>query len=96
MTGGYLEYRGIKVYIDPRAEVFYKKMNTKKDVFDEYYELEIKNSNIDDFINKYKFTHLILTKDDTLYQKFKSDKYVLDYEEKGIVKIYTLKSIYKK
>ena len=31
--GGYYEFRGIKVYMDPRAELFYKKVNKKEDIY---------------------------------------------------------------
>ena len=61
--GSYLEYRGYKCYIDPRAEVFLKNNNHKEDIFLEYYNLNNKISNIKDFLNKYNFDYLIITED---------------------------------
>lgn len=65
--GGYLEYRGIKTYIDPRAEVFYKSNNNKEEIFDEYYELQGSTLDIKTFLEKYNFTHLFLDRNDYLY-----------------------------
>ena len=61
--GSYLEYRGYKCYIDPRAEVFLKNNNHKEDIFLEYYNLNNKISNVQDFLNKYNFDYLIVTED---------------------------------
>ena len=44
--GGYYQFRGIKTYIDPRAEVFFKKLNKEKDIFTEY--LKIYNDEVKD------------------------------------------------
>ena len=38
--GAYMEYRGYKCYIDPRAEVFLKNNNHVEDIINEYYDLE--------------------------------------------------------
>ena len=82
VDGGYAEFRGVKAYIDPRAEVFMKKFNNKADILDEYYGLN--DDNVEAFINKYQFTHLLVSAD--------SD-YMLDYldENDNYKKIYTQK-----
>jgi hypothetical protein len=60
-NGGYYQYRGIKTYIDPRAELFYKSNNGKADIFEEavslFYDV---NFDYDKFVKKYKFTHLVV------------------------------------
>lgn len=60
--GGYYEYRGIKVYIDGKAEVFLKANNGKFDILQEALEVERDSSDYDyeSFVNKYNFTHLIV------------------------------------
>lgn len=60
--GSYCEYRGYHPYIDSRAEVYFKSMNKKFDYFNEYYLLEHGRGNISAFINKYNFTHLIVSR----------------------------------
>ncbi len=71
--GSYLEYRGFRCYIDPRAEVFLKSKNGKENIFEEY--IGIKNGLIDykNFLKKYDFDYLLVTPSEALY-------YVLDYE----------------
>lgn len=60
-TGGYAEYRGLKSYIDPRAELFFKKFNGKEDIFVEAFSIESDiNFDFDEFVKKYDFTHIIV------------------------------------
>lgn len=72
--GGYCEYKGLKTYIDPRADVFLKSNNNKKDIFKEYYEIHDDKGSFDyeKFVKKYNFTHLIVDTDSNF------DKYLLD------------------
>ena len=58
--GGYSEFKGIKSYIDPRAEVFHDKLNKKENILREYLNLYHNSLPYDNFINKYNFTHLIV------------------------------------
>ena len=59
-NGSYLEYRGYKCYIDPRAEVFLKKFNKKEDIFLEYYDVIIGNIEVKSFLEKYNFDYLLV------------------------------------
>ncbi len=61
--GGYLEYRGYRCYLDPRAEVFIKTMNKKEDILLEYSKLQSGIINYKDFLNKYNFDYLLLESD---------------------------------
>ena len=82
-TGGYAEYRGLKAYIDGRAELFFKKFNEKEDIFKEAFSIEREvNFDFDSFINKYNFTHIIVY--DFSYFKMyldKDDKYELVFSD---------------
>lgn len=64
--GGYAEFRGLKPYIDPRAEVFVKKNNGAKDVMKEYYNLQYGQVYYKDVLDNYGFTHLLVSRDDIL------------------------------
>lgn len=65
--GGYAEFKGLPSYIDPRAEVFVKKNNRKEDILKEYFELQNGESYYKEILDKYEFTHLIVSKNDILY-----------------------------
>jgi uncharacterized protein YxeA len=78
--GGFAEYVGFPVYIDTRAEVFVKANNKKEDVMKEYFDLQMGYSYCKDFLDKYQFTHLLVTKKDILYIYLSHDKeYKLTY-----------------
>ncbi len=93
--GGYTEFRGIKSYIDPRAEVFLKANNGKKDVFKEYYELQNRDIDYEKFLNGYNFSHVLVTEQDSFYSKIKNNKnYKLIY--KGRISLKNKDSHYQK
>lgn len=73
--GSYAVYKEIKVNIDPRAEVYLKKNNHKSDIYKEYRDLKSNNINYKEYLDKYKFTHLLVKKNDPLYEKLKKDSY---------------------
>lgn len=73
----YAEYKGLAVYIDSRAEVFIKENNQQADILDELFYLQNHALNYRNFLEKYQFTHLLVTEDDYLYQLLLHDS---DYE----------------
>lgn len=78
--GGMAEFLGVPAYIDPRAEVFVKENNKKSDVMEEYISLQSGNIYYKEFLNKYGFTHLIITKNDILYLNIIHDSsYFISY-----------------
>ena len=76
--GGYYEFRGLKAFVDPRAELFFKKYNHKIDIFEEAMEVEKDTYGYDfeSFVNKYDFTHLVVFADSNFDNYLKTcDKY---------------------
>ncbi len=95
-NGGYTEYLGIKSFIDPRAELFFKKMNGKRDIYLEYYALKKnKDFDFDAFIKNYRFTHLIVDVDSNLddYMASREDFEVVFTQASGYRKLYVAKDL---
>lgn len=81
--GPYLEFNNYRAYIDTRAEVFIKKMNKKKDIFDEYMDVIMGIKDFDEFSKEYDFNVFIIKKDSLLYKKLKKDdSYKIVYQNK--------------
>ena len=92
--GGYLEFRGYRSYIDPRAEVFLKKNNHKKDIYKEYYEFETGQIDKDKFIKEYNFDFLFLKVGDRLYNEESIDNYFVIYDTAALgYKVYARNDI---
>lgn len=64
--GSYAEFMGVPSYLDPRAEVFIKNNNNKDDILKEYRELQDGELYYKIVLEKYDFTHLLVSKDDIL------------------------------
>lgn len=82
--GSYLLYRGIPVFIDSRADLYAPEFNEGTTVFDDYLNLSgVNNSNIEETLDKYDITHLIMYKNSKLrtFVKQDKDKYSLLYED---------------
>lgn len=83
--GAYPEWKGIKCYIDPRAEIFLKGNNKQKDIMKEYYLLQIGNLDVNEFLEKYKFDYLLVIETDYLYNNMDDiENYKLVYENVSI------------
>jgi len=80
-SGAYLEFEGIRTFIDPRAEVFFKSVNKKEDIMKDYIDLISGKFYYKDFIEKYGFTHFLVEKEELL------DTYLS--KDKDFVKLYT-------
>ena len=75
-VGSYLEYYGIKTFMDSRATIFTKPFNDTTILYD-YSEIYLNYKNQPDykeFFKKYKFTIALVSKNSTLYTKIKHDK----------------------
>lgn len=82
--GSLVQFRGLPSYIDPRAEVYFKKHNHKEDIFNEYFDLKGGKAYYKDILDKYGFTHLIVPNGESLstYLKKDSDYYIIFENEK--------------
>ena len=58
-NGAFMEMNGYKVYMDARPELFMEKINGKEDVYTEYVSVESGTCDLNAFLAKYNFTHLI-------------------------------------
>ena len=61
--GSYMEYRGIKCYIDTRAEVFLAANNKQKDIFHEYAYYHWGYLPHRKLLWRYDFTHVLVTEE---------------------------------
>ena len=80
--GSYFEYMGFNCYVDPRAELFVKKINKKADILIEYFDLQKGLINIQDFLDRYNFDYLVIRHSDILYT------YISDEDDIPYTKIY--------
>ena len=73
--GSYLLYRGIPVFIDSRADLYSPEFNENVTVFNDFLNISgVNNDNIEETLNKYNITHLIMYKDAKLRTFIKQDK----------------------
>ncbi len=82
--GSYLLFRGIPVFIDSRADLYSPEFNENITVFDDFMDLSnLSISNIENKLDKYGITHLIMYKNAKLRKVIKNDtdKYTLIYED---------------
>ena len=84
-NGGYIEFRGLKSYIDPRAEVYLKSKNRRKDIIEEYNNIKTKkDTNIKKFIERYNFDYFVEEKNNTFIDYYlKQNNYPIIYEDKN-------------
>lgn len=95
--GGYVEFREFKSYIDPRAELYLKKNNKKADIFKENYDLQHGLLDVSEFLKKYNFTHLLVNKDDLIYDLLaeQGKDYMVIYESPEThYRLYARKDLY--
>ena len=64
--GAYAEFMGFKPYIDARAEVFVEKNNGQRDIMQEYCSMLSGDIYYKDVLDRYQFTHLLISKEDIL------------------------------
>lgn len=82
--GSYVEFCGIKTYLDPRAEVFLKTNNHKEDIMYEYIALERGSLDYRKFLSWYDFNYLLVSKGALLYTYLDADTaYEKIYDEGG-------------
>lgn len=82
-NGSYAMYKGLKIYIDARMEVYLYSQNKKFDYIQEFNLLQNGRISKEKFIDKYNFDYLILDYTDILFEQ--------KNEIKGYTEIYTNK-----
>ncbi len=65
-SGGFIEYHGIKTFIDSRCEIFLKSVNKKEDIFASYVDFTSGRLHYKDLIKKYDITHVLMRKEDAI------------------------------
>jgi hypothetical protein len=84
--GGYTEFRGLKPFIDARAEVFLKANNKKANILEDLISLDAGELHYTKFIEKYKLNVFLLNRKDLLTVYLAEDpQYVLVYEDQNAV-----------
>lgn len=88
--GGYLEFRGYKSYIDPRAEVFLKANNKKEDILQEWTDFKKRKTTDKSLIEKYNFDYIFINNESDLFQSLdENNEYKMIYENSdSTVKVY--------
>lgn len=81
--GGYLEAEGIKIFIDSRPELYFKSINGKEDIIDDYLNMVFKEDR-KALIDKYGFTHYCVYKNSALTEYLKT-KYPIVAEDETYV-----------
>lgn len=82
--GSYLLFRGIPVFVDSRADLYSPEFNEGVTVFNDFLNLSgVNNDDIEETLDKYDITHLIMYKNTKLRTFIKQDenKYNLLYED---------------
>lgn len=65
-NGQMFELFGYKAYIDARPELYMAKINGKEDIYTEYLDVKLGKIDIREFIDKYKFTHFAVMKNNNM------------------------------
>ena len=73
-NGSYYELNGYHPYMDGRVEVFVKANNHQEDIMLEYYNMSSGILDVEKFLDKYKFTHLVVYKNETLCKYLKNNE----------------------
>ena len=88
-TGGYVEYRGYKPYLDPRGGDFMKVVNGKEDIFQEW--IDFRNGKIpkEQLLEKYNFDYLLVKGENDPFYKSKNKSYkILFNNEEHQLEVY--------
>lgn len=78
-SGGYIEWRGYKAFIDARPELFEPAITgVDKHYYKDYVDTSTGKYSYDDMLSKYAFDFLIVNDDTNLYDSLMSNKNYLD------------------
>lgn len=96
--GGYILYRDIPVFIDPRADLYTKPFNGREDIFTDYMNADkIDKVYFEKIFHKYKITHVLVVKSShintVIAGQGKQSNYQKLYEKDGYVLYKRLKDL---
>lgn len=80
-AGGYLEYRGYRVFLDPRGAEFMKAVNGKEGILEERLELDSGKLAVGDFLTKWDFDYMVVERYEESLYGFKDERYELIYND---------------
>ncbi|MBQ3475876.1 MAG: hypothetical protein IJH20_06885 [Bacilli bacterium] len=84
-AGSYLEYRGIKVFLDSRSEVYTKEFNNTT-ILDDFYDINYGKKSYYEVFKKYNFTHILVYKTEIINQYIQYDSnYKKIYEDDNFI-----------
>ena len=84
--GSYMLFRGIPVFIDSRADLYSPEFNSGVNVFEDSESVGSFEMDIDEFVEKYNITHIILSNQSQLnkvLKKIEGTKYKLVKEDEN-------------
>ena len=84
--GSYLEYKGIKAFIDSRSEVYTPEFNKECTVLQDWRDTSQLDINYNEIFNKYEITHVLLYSDEPLENYIKYDsKWKYIYQDNSFI-----------
>ena len=91
-SGGYFEFKGYHCFIDARPELYFKSLNKKQDVFDDYMNVNhtSKVKNIEKFLDKYNFDYLCISSGTTfdIYMQTNNKYKMVEKDKNAGYKLY--------
>ena len=78
-TGGYVEYRGYRAYLDPRGAEFLESVNRKEGILEEWMDLDSGKMMVGDFLAKREFDYLVVGRREEKLYNLDDKKYELIY-----------------
>lgn len=89
--GSYAIYKGFKVYLDARMEVYLDTNNKQLNYIDEYVYVQHGRLLYEDFLEKYKFDYLVLSIQDIMYGMLDDNANYIKIYENDYCQIYKRK-----
>lgn len=85
-NGSYLMLNDIPVFIDSRLDVYCSEFNKDTAVFKDFCDVFLGNTHYEDIFSKYDCTHILVSKEETLYSYIRKDNnYITLYEDDSFI-----------
>lgn len=76
-SGSYLQFYGIKTFVDNRREIYLKRINNKSNILNDYCDLQQNEKTFKEINDIYNFDYLVITSKDNLYDKIDKENVTL-------------------